>query len=203
MAIDPSVRARVSLAGLVRAARAARRRSDRGAVAAVIPAHSDEDRIERAIWSLDAQGSPPDVIVVCVEDGTYRTRAKAEALGAHVFEGGLGEVLPILLTELHDEDAVLVIEPHSILAPTFLAEAMRRLRGRMGGVVMGSSFVALIQRNGQVRSARRLGRLNARGTLFAVGPLRHVIRTCGEVVESNELTVALLRHDYDVVAVHV
>jgi hypothetical protein len=59
MAIDPSVRARVFMAGLVRSTRAARRRSDRGAVVPLIAVHDEEEQVEVAIRSLKAQESPP------------------------------------------------------------------------------------------------------------------------------------------------
>jgi hypothetical protein len=87
--------------------------------------------------------SPPDLIIVCADNCTDRRAPRAEAAGAHVFEtvenvhrkaGALNQVLDILLPELHDEDAVLVMDADSALAPRFLAEAMRRLREGVGGV---------------------------------------------------------------------
>jgi hypothetical protein len=61
MAIDPPVCARVFLAGLVCSARAARRRSDRGAVVALIAVHDEEEHVEVAIRSLKEQESSPNV----------------------------------------------------------------------------------------------------------------------------------------------
>ena len=81
------------MAGLVRSALAARRRSDHGAVVVLIAVRDEEEQVEVAIRSLKAQESPPN-----------------------------------LLAELHEEDAVLVINVDSMLVPSFLSEAMRRLR---------------------------------------------------------------------------
>jgi hypothetical protein len=89
MAIDPSVRARVFMGGLVRSARAARRRSDRGAVVPLIAVHDEEEQVEVAIRSLKAEESPP---------------------------------------ELHDEDAVRIVNADSMPVSLVLSEAMRRLR---------------------------------------------------------------------------
>jgi poly-beta-1,6-N-acetyl-D-glucosamine synthase len=131
------------MAGLVRSARAARRHSDLGVIVALILPHDDEDRIEAAIRSLKEQESPPNVIVVCADNCTDRTTERAEAAGAHVFEtvdsahekaGALNQALDILLPELNDEDIVLVVNGDCRLGPSFLSEAMRRLREGIDGV---------------------------------------------------------------------
>jgi glycosyltransferase involved in cell wall biosynthesis len=142
----------------------------RGVVVALLPAHNEEDEIEAAICSLRQQKSSPDLIVVIADNCTDGTREKAEAAGAFVFEtvgnvhkkaGALNQVLDLLLPKLRDEDAVLVMDADSRLAPTFLAEALRRLRngvGGVGGVFTGRSgggFVGMLQRNEYARYARR------------------------------------------------
>lgn len=82
------------------------RRPDRGLVVALIPAHNEEHQIENAIRSLREQQAPPDLIVVCADNCTDDTAAKAEALGAFVLEtvanadkkaGALNQALDILL----------------------------------------------------------------------------------------------------------
>jgi hypothetical protein len=132
MAIDPSVRERVSLAGLVHSARAARRRGDLGANIALIPAYNEEDQIEAAIRSLQEQESPPDLIIVCADNRTDRTAPRAEAAGAHVFEtiqnvhrkaGALNQALDILLPELHDEDAAEAFAVFNASRPVVLASS--------------------------------------------------------------------------------
>jgi hypothetical protein len=125
---------------------------------------------------------------------TDGTAARAEAAGAYVFEtvdnshrkaGALNQVLDILLPELTDEDAVLVMDADSVLAPTFVAEAKRHLRDGVGGVFTGRSgggFVGMLQRNEYARYARDVARLKGRvlvltgtATLFSAKTLRHVV----------------------------
>jgi poly-beta-1,6-N-acetyl-D-glucosamine synthase len=171
MAIDPSVRARVFMAGLVRSTRAARRRTDRGAVVALIEIHDEEEHVEVAIRSLKEQKSPPNLIIVCADNCTYRTAELAEAAGAHVFEtvdnahkkaGALNQALDILVPELHDEDAVLVINADAVPGPSFLSEAMRRLREGIGGVFRAlkadiKPTAAAAVRTANLRSGPRAG----------------------------------------------
>jgi len=209
----------------------------RGLVVALIPAHNEEHQIEDAILSLRLQETPPDLVVVCADNCTDGTAARAEAAGAHVFEtvdnahkkaGALNQVLDILLPELSDEDAVLVMDADSVLAPTFVAEAKRHLRdgvGGVGGVFTGRSgggFVGTLQRNEYARYARDVARLKGRvlvltgtATLFSAKTLRHVVQArlegllpggSGQVydtnvlTEDNELTLALLHLGYEVVS---
>ena len=109
MAIDPSVRARVVTAALVRSARHA----DRGVAVALIAVHDEDEQVEVAIRSLKAQESPP---------------------------------------ELHDEDGVRVVNVDSMPVPSFLSEAMRRLREGIGvGVHLPGMFVG-IEKDGYTHS---------------------------------------------------
>jgi cellulose synthase/poly-beta-1,6-N-acetylglucosamine synthase-like glycosyltransferase len=209
----------------------------RGVVVAVLPANNEEDEIEAAIRSLREQESSPDLIVVIADNCTDGTRQKAKAAGAIVFEtvgnvhkkaGALNQVLDLLLPELRDEDAVLVMDADSRLAPTFLAEALRRLRdgvGGVGGVFTGRSgggFVGMLQRNEYARYARDVARLKGKvlvltgtATLFSVRTLRHVVWARAEgllpggsaqvydtnvLTEDNELTLALLHLGYRVIS---
>jgi cellulose synthase/poly-beta-1,6-N-acetylglucosamine synthase-like glycosyltransferase len=209
----------------------------RALVVALIPAHNEEEQIEPAIRSLHDQESPPDLVVVCADNCTDGTAEKAAAMGAFVFEtvgnrhkkaGALNQVLEIALPELSDADAVLVMDADSVLAPTFLAEARRRLRDGMGGVGgtftgrPGGGFVGMLQRNEYARYARDVGRVKGKvlvltgtATLFSARTLRHVVWARAEGVlpggcrqvydtnvltEDNELTLALLHLGYKVVS---
>jgi poly-beta-1,6-N-acetyl-D-glucosamine synthase len=119
-----------------------RRADGRRLVVALIPAHNESDQIENAIRSLDVQQAPPDLIVVCADNCTDDTAAKAERAGAYVFEtvgnehkkaGALNQALESVLPEIWADDAILVMDADSVLAPTFLAEA-KRLGDGVGGV---------------------------------------------------------------------
>ena len=212
-------------------------RRDTGIVVALIPAHNEEAQIGSAIASLHAQEQPPALIAVCADNCSDATAEVAEAAGAYVFEtvgnvhkkaGALNQTLEIVLDELADDDAVLVMDADSFLAPTFLVEATRRLGGRVGGVGgvftgrAGGGFVGMLQRNEYARYARDTARLKGRvlvltgtATLFSVRTLRRVRSARAEGVlpggtaqvydtsvltEDNELTLALLHLGYEIVS---
>lgn len=86
--IDPSI----TQLGL--RVRALRRPTGRGLVA-LIPVSDDENQTRAAIRSLQAQDAPPDLIVV---------------------DGEPDEALDIVLRELADEDAILVMDSCCLLA---------------------------------------------------------------------------------------
>jgi cellulose synthase/poly-beta-1,6-N-acetylglucosamine synthase-like glycosyltransferase len=208
-----------------------------GLVVALIPAHNEEDQIADAIRSLHEQEAPPTMIVVCADNCTDATARRAEAAGAYVFEtvdnvhkkaGALNQALDRLLPGLRDEDAVLVMDADSILAPTFLSEARRRLRDGVGGVGgvftgrEGGGYVGMLQRNEYARYARDVARqkgkvlvLTGTATLFSARTLRHVVWARAEsllpggvarvydtnvLTEDNELTLALLHLGYKVIS---
>jgi cellulose synthase/poly-beta-1,6-N-acetylglucosamine synthase-like glycosyltransferase len=214
-----------------------RRPTGRGRVVALIPAHDEEDQIQAAIRSLREQEAPPDLIVVCADNCSDRTASLARAAGAYVYEtvdnehkkaGALNQALDRVLPRLSDEDAILVMDADSVLAPTFLSEAASRLGdgiGGVGGVFTGRSgggFVGMLQRNEYARYARDVSRLKGKvlvltgtATLFSVATLRHVVwaREKGVLpggaarvydtnvlTEDNELTLALLHLGYKVVS---
>jgi cellulose synthase/poly-beta-1,6-N-acetylglucosamine synthase-like glycosyltransferase len=213
------------------------RPADRGLVVALIPAHNEEDQIANAIRSLHEQDVPPDLIIVCADNCTDATAAGAERSGAFVFEtvanehkkaGALNQALDILLPELEDEDAVLVMDADSILLPTFLTKAAEFLAdgyGGVGGVFTGRSgggFVGMLQRNEYARYARDVARLGGKvlvltgtATMFSARTLRHVVSARSEgllpggepkvydttvLTEDNELTLALLHLGYKVLS---
>jgi poly-beta-1,6-N-acetyl-D-glucosamine synthase len=163
----------------------------------LIHAHNEQDRIGRAIRSLEGQSSPPDLTIVCADSCADRTALAAQAAGADVFvtvgnehgrTGALNQVLDLLLPLLRDDDAVLIVDVDSSLEPEFLAEARRRLTSGVGGV--GGVFVGLgdrgleglIKDTQYARYARDLRRLDeetpvltGRATLFSVECLWNVV----------------------------
>ncbi len=146
----------------------------------------------------------------------------------HKKAGALNQALDVLLPELSDDDAILVMDADSLLAPTFVAEARRHLRDGVGGVGgvftgrEGGGFVGMLQRNEYARYARDVARLKGKvlvltgtATLFSVRTLRHVVsaRVDGSLpggaaqvydtnvlTEDNELTLALLHLGYKVIS---
>lgn len=224
-------------AGLARLVRRAPRPSDRGLVVALIPAHNEQDRIGKAIRSLDEQTSKPDLTIVVADGCTDRTALAAQAAGADVFvtvgnehrkAGALNQVLDLLLPQLRDDDAVLIMNADSFLAPTFVGEARRRLTegvGGVGGVCLGreeGGFVELLHKTEYERFARELARqhdepllLTGAATLFSVQTLWNVVmaRSAGllpgggsnvynhdSADPDGELTLALVHLGYEVIA---
>ena len=143
--IDPSVTA------LGLRVRALRRPTDRGLVVALIPASDEEEQIQAAVRSLQAQDAPPDLIVVDAEPD---------------------EVLDIVLRKLADEDAILVMDSCCVLAPTFLSAAAERLGDGIGGVG-GVSGRSSIRGLGWFLKTGCL--LTGAPTLFSVRTLRHIM----------------------------
>ena len=216
----------------------ASRVSDPGLVVAVIPAHDEQARIGKAIRSLDEQSSPPDLTIVCADNCTDRTAIAAEAAGADVIvtegnehgrAGAVNQALELLLPCLRDDDAVLVMDPSSFLAPRFISEARRLLQegaGGVGGIFTGlesSSIVRLLHGTEYERFARVYSMLGAnqlvasgKATLFSTQALSHVLiaRAAGLLpggerddvydvrAESPdvELSLALLHLGYKVIA---
>jgi glycosyltransferase involved in cell wall biosynthesis len=223
--------------GLARLVRKAPRHSDRGLVVALIPARNEQDRIGKAIRSLDEQSSRPDLTIVCADNCTDRTALAAQAAGADVFvtvgnehkrAGALNQVLDLLLPQLRDDDAVLVMDADSFLAQNFVAEARRRLKDSVGGVggvftgLEGGAFVGLLQSTQYALFARDLNRLReealvltGKATLFSVKTLWNVVmaRSAGllpgggtyvyntdSVSPDGELTLALVHLGYRIIA---
>ena len=182
---------------LARTVRGAPRSPDRGLLVALIHAHDEQDRIGKAIRSLDGQSSAPDLTIVCADNCTDRTAFAAQARGADVFvsvgnehgrPGALNQVLDLLLPLLRDDDAVLIIDGGVALGPDFVAEARRRLTNGVGGVgsvhkgVDGEAFVGLIKNTKFAPFARELHRmgveapvLTGNATLFSVASLWNVV----------------------------
>ena len=213
------------------------RAEGRGLVVAFLPAHNEQADIGEALQHLHDQEASPDLIVVCADNCTDRTAEIAAGAGAYVYEtvgnahkkaGALNQALDQVLPVLRDEDAILVMDADSFLAPTFVAEAQLRLAQGYGGVGGtftgrgGGGYVGMLQRNEYARYARDVNRrkgkvlvLTGTATLFSVATLRHVVRARAEgllpgdatqvydtkvLTEDNELTLALLHLGYKVVS---
>jgi len=150
-----------------------------------------------------------DEVIVVADRCTDATRAVALARGAEVQTtvdnvdkkaGALNQVLASLLPRLSDNDAVLIMDADSSLAPEFIADATRALRspegdnapvGAVGGIFLGYPVRGLLghlQDNEYVRYARDIRRRHGRAdvltgtaSLFSVRALRFVdiARTTG------------------------
>lgn len=223
--------------GLARMVQSTPRTSDRGLTVAVIPAHNEQDRIGQAIRSLDEQSSPPDITIVCADNCTDRTALSAQAAGANVLvtvgnehgrAGALNQALDLLLPQLRDDDAVLIMDAGSFPGQEFTAEARRRLTEGVGGVgvfigLEGGGFIELFQASSYAPFVRDLLRtredelvLIGQASLFSVQTMWHVVtaRTAGLLPtggshvynadapdEDAELGLTLIYLGYKVVAV--
>jgi hypothetical protein len=215
------------------------RTSDRGLIIAVIAAFSEHDRIGQAIRSLDEQSSSPDLTIVCADAGADRNALTAQSAGAdavviggeHGRAGALNQALALLLPQLRDEDAVLVMDADSFPGPEFVAEARKRLIDGVGGVggvgafigLEGGGFLEMFQGSDYGPFVRDLVRtreddlvLIGTAALYSVQTLWHVVTarsagllpTGGSQVynadapdEDAELALTLIYLGYKVVAV--
>ena len=161
-----------------------------GQIVALIPAHNEEESIERTIAALNAQTRPADRIIVIADNCTDETPALARASGAEVIvtqgnthkkAGALNYALRRVLPGLEDDDAILVQDADSYLDPDFVAVTAAKLDegyaaaggkfyGREGGGLCG-----MFQRNEYARYARDNARKHGRvlcitgvGTLLKV-----------------------------------
>ena len=223
--------------GLARLVQSTPRPSDRGLIVAVIPAHNEQDRIGQAIRSLDEQSSRPDVTIVCADNCTDRTALTAQAAGADVLvtvgnehgrAGALNQALDLLLPQLRDEDAVLIMDAGSFLGRDFVAEARRRLTEGVGGVgvfvgLEGGGFLELFEGSNYAPFVRDLKRareeelvLIGEAALFSVKTLWHIttaraggllpaggsgVYNTDSTYPDAELTLALIHLGYKIVAV--
>ena len=179
----------------------------------LIPAHNEEGCIAGALRSVWAQSRTPDRAVVVADNCLDRTAEVAHHCGAEVYEtvgnvhkkaGALNQVLGVVLPDLRDEDAVLVMDADSFLDEGFVEHALRKLSsGKYGGVGgtfggrEGGGFVGMLQRNEFTRYARDVNRkkgkvlcLTGTAALLRVGALRDVVvsRPDGSVYDTEVLT---------------
>ncbi|CAM5743390.1 hypothetical protein SALBM311S_01165 [Streptomyces alboniger] len=165
-------------------------------LAALIPAHNEQDRIAAAIQGLWDQTRRPDLVVVVADNCTDDTAAIAEAYGAQVFytqgnahrkAGALNQAVAWILPHLDDLDLLLVQDADTVLDPTFAETALatvNRKVGAVGGVFYGEpggGLLGLLQRMEFHRYAWELERtggkaqvLTGTGTMFRARVLREV-----------------------------
>ena len=170
-------------------------------IVAVIPAHNEEAGIGACLDALLAQTRPPDAVVVvddnCTDDTRQIVREEYPDVGIYVTRnnrakkaGALNQVLKWAEADdlwLQPEDAVLVLDADSILAPSFLETAVEYLgRGysAVGGNFRGqegSGLLGTFQRNEYARYARDVARLKGRclvltgtATVFLFSALKDV-----------------------------
>ena len=124
-----------------------RGKSEDGQIVALIPAHNEEESIERTIAALNAQTRPADRIIVVADNCTDETPALARASVAEVIvtqgnthkkAGALNYALERVLPSLTDQDAVLVQDADTFLDPGFLAATTRKLSEGFGAA--GGNF---------------------------------------------------------------
>lgn len=146
------------------------------AVVVIVPAHDEEAQIVDTIRSLRAQTRPPDRIVVAADNCTDATVVLARAEGVEVHEtvgnthkkaGAINQVLEPLLADpdspvepggvvpLAPDDAVLIMDADTVMAPRFLDIALAHLDG-----------VSVVRRRDR-RDARPIGGV---GGLFVAKP---------------------------------
>lgn len=207
-----------------------------GRVVVLVPAHNEQDNIADTLVSLAAQTTPPDEIFVVADNCTDDTIAIARAHGATVVEtegntakkaGALNQALALVLPDLAEEDAVLVMDADTALDREFLAVArgyLERGYAAVGGTFTGrdgGGLLGMLQRNEFARYERDVRRrrgkalvLTGTATVLRVEALRDVVaaRTEGSLpgpptvydthvlTEDNELTLALRHRGWPVIA---
>lgn len=104
---------------------------------AIIPAHNEEDGIEKTIRSLLRQVPAPSVVLVMADNCTDETIPRARAAGAEVIEtvgntakkaGALNQGLARVLPLLSDDDFVLAMDADGELTGDFIPVALQIFR---------------------------------------------------------------------------
>src|SRR3954471_19642842 len=147
-------------------------------VVCLIPAHDEGDRIAAAIASIAFQ---VNAVTVVADNCSDDTAVVAELQGAAVFTtvgnthkkaGALNQCLATMLSELHADDFVMVMDADSTVAATFVADALASFTdgvGAVGGVFYGeggSGLVGHLQRNEYQRYAREIARKGDRAMVL-------------------------------------
>lgn len=198
-------------------------------VTVLIPAHNEEARLRAALVALFEQTRRPERVIVVADNCTDFTVNIARAWGVEVIKtednqlkkaGALNQALARVLPSLGDNDAVLVMDADTVLAPAFIETAVRRLIDDRALMAVGGQFygeegagvIGIFQRNEYLRYARDIRRRRGRvfvltGTASVFRPhgLRTVAAERGRLLpgrpgdvfdtvaltEDNELTLAL------------
>lgn len=179
-------------------------------VICLIPAHNEQDSIQRTIESLYQQTRRPDEIIVVADNCTDDTIAIALATGASVVQtqnnsdgkaGALNQVMAQILPILDFDDCILVMDADTVLTQRFIEATVNMLFSKsrkpiagVGGIFLADddkwNLVRQLQTNEYVRYQRRLSRRHGRalvltgtGTVFKAGVLREVqqARTDGKI----------------------
>lgn len=198
-------------------------------ITALIPAHNEEKLIGATIRSLMEQDRKPERVIVVADNCSDGTVGVAQKLGVEVFEtvnnvdkkaGALNQVMGTLLTNLGENDTVMIMDADTVLRQGFLKSAVRHFtedRGlsAIGGLFFGEDrpgLIAQIQKNEYTRYSREINRRKGRvfvltgtASIFRARALRTVAEERGDLLpgikgqvydthaltEDNELTLAL------------
>ncbi len=195
-------------------------------VLVLIPAHNEEDVIGDALASVASQTRPVDRRIVVADNCTDRTAELAAAAGAEVFTtvgnrdkkaGALNQALDAVLPTLDDDDAVLIMDADTTVAPDFVQLTLSHLSSHTGGVSgtfygrTSSRLIGSLQTMEYHRYRRQIRRrggrayvLSGTATLFRAGSLSAVRAARGgklpagdgvydtiSLTEDNELTLAM------------
>jgi biofilm PGA synthesis N-glycosyltransferase PgaC len=193
-------------------------------VVVLVPAHNEQEWIERTIRSLQQQTRPVSRIVVMADNCTDRTVALARAAGAEVHAtvdntarkaGAINQGFDLVAPTLEDHDIVMTMDADGVLAPDCVEEALRVFdeRERVGGVCAAAlcrpqnNFLEAAQAIEYAKSrritARRQGRvfvLSGCASFFPVDVLRQVANARGKTLpgEFGKVTVEdSLVEDYE------
>lgn len=178
---------------------------------AIIPAHNEEDGIEKTIRSLLRQVPAPSVVLVMADNCTDETIPRARAAGAEVIEtvgntakkaGALNQGLARVLPLLSDDDFVLAMDADGELTGDFIPVALQIFRdvpdlGGLAGSVTARSadnVLELLQAIEYARGTRLASRkggqvhvLSGAATMFPAGVLRHIERARGNELPGRRL----------------
>lgn len=177
----------------------------------LIPSHNEGTKpngsvqITETLTSLAQQTYKPDRIIVIADNCVDDTVELAIKNGTEVFEtvnnsdkkaGALNQWLNANLSQLTDDDLVMIMDADSSLYNDFLENALVYIRQgyhAVGGVFLGKpggGFVGMLQRNEYARYARDVQRkrgktlvLTGTATVFTVKCLRDVLngRRAGKI----------------------
>ncbi|MCA1984750.1 glycosyltransferase [Nocardioides nematodiphilus] len=160
-------------------------------VTVVIPAHDEEHRLTATLTALAGQSPAPRRVIVVADNCRDRTIDVALSMGAEVTRtvdnvdkkaGALNQVLPALLTELGDNDLLLVLDADTVLEPGFLRSTVDRFTADRALMAMcgifygeeGGGLLGQFQRSEYERYARDLRR--RRGKVYVLTGTSSVFR---------------------------
>ncbi len=170
---------------------------------ALIPAHNEQDGIERTVSSLKGQTVALDRIIVMADNCSDDTVERALSAGAEVQEtvgnaakkaGALNQGLRSHLPGLSDSDYVMCMDADGHLAADFVANALQLFEscpdlGGLSGAIVAretTNFVETAQAIEYARGTRQMSRasgkvhvLSGACTIFPVHALRRIAAARG------------------------